>query len=388
LESQITDAKTDLQKQLDDARAELERFDVGGRNYIKDSRVIPMTSADSGARDNTEHISTDDYVEIKSNKDFQSYWYRYYVLNTDNRITDESIFVYDSDYQTFGIDILTESDNFEMYINQRQTDHSNSYSSDKVSLPNTNGKWQRIYITLPLKHDGLQRSVFYVFIGGGSASNPNAFLTNDYIRLKESKLEKGNKGTDWTPAPEDTEQKITSINQTITNLEGELSSKVEQTEVDALKGTVERQGTLLTQTANEVSSKAEKSVVDTLTGRVANAESSGTHNAEEIAKKLTKSVYDSDKVVTDAKVTQWSNLSTETAEGLEQTISRLSTEEGKITKAQADIKANADEIALKATQSDLNSVTGRVSEAESQLSVQAGQIALRATKTEVDDAID
>src|SRR5699024_791201 len=324
------------------------------------------------------------YIEIKSNKDFQSYWYRYYVLNTDNRISDESIFVYDSDYQTFGIDILTESDNFEMYINQRQMDHSNSYSSDTVSLPNTNGKWQRIYITLPLKHDGLQRSVFYVFIGGGKASNPNSFLTNDYIRLKESKLEKGNKGTDWTPAPEDTEQKITSIKQTITNLEGELSSKVEQTEVDALKGTVERQGTLLTQTAEEVSSKAEKSVVDTLTGRVANTESSVTQNAEEIAKKLTKSVYDSDKEVTDAKITQWSNLSTETAEGLEQTISRLSTAEDKVTKAQADIIANADEIALKATQSDLNSVTGRVSEAESQLSVQAGQIELRATKKELE----
>lgn len=374
LEAQVSNVKEDLQKQLDEARAELEGLEVGGRNYIKDSKVIPMTSADSGARDNTEHISTDDYIEIKSNKDFQSYWYRYYVINTSNRISDESIFVYDSDYQTFGIDILTESDNFEMYINQRQTDHSNSYSSDTISLPNTNGKWQRIYITLPLKHDGLQRSVFYVFISGGKASNPNAFLTNDYIRLKKSKLEKGNKGTDWTPAPEDTEQKITNINQTITNIEGELSSKVEQTEVDALKGTVERQGTLITQTAGELSSKAEKSVVDTLTGRVANTESSVTQNAEEIAKKLTKSVYDSDKEVTDAKITQWSNLSTETAEGLEQTISRLSTAEGKVTKAQADIKANADEIALKATQSDLDSVTGRVSTAESQLSIQAGEI--------------
>ena len=322
LESQITDARTELEKSISDARAELERFDVGGRNYIKDSKVIPMTSADSGARDNTEHISTDDYIEIKSNKDFQSYWYRYYAINTDNRISDESIFVYDSDYQTFGIDILTESDNFEMYINQRHTDHTNSYSSDTISLPNTNGKWQRIYITLPLKHDGLQRSVFYVFISGGKASNPNSFLTNDYIRLKESKLEKGNKGTDWTPAPEDTEQKITNINQSITNIEGELSSKVEQTEVDALSGTVERQGTLLTQTSEEVSSKADKSVVDTLTGRVANTESSVTQNAKEIA--------------------------------------------------------------LKASQSDLNSVTGRVSSAESQLSVQAGQIELRATKKELE----
>lgn len=353
LESQITDARTELEKSINDARAELEGFDVGGRNYIKDSKVIPMTSADSGARDNTEHISTDDYIEIKSNKDFQSYWYRYYAINTDNRISDESIFVYDSDYQTFGIDILTESDNFEMYINQRQMDHSNSYSSDTVSLPNTNGKWQRIYITLPLKHDGLQRSVFYVFISGGKASNPNSFLTNDYIRLKKSKLEKGNKGTDWTPAPEDTEQKITNINQTITNIEGELSSKVEQTEVDALKGTVERQGTLLTQTAEEVSSKAEKSVVDTLTGRVANTESSVTQNAEEIATKVSSTEFDA---LTDI-----------------------------VSDSTTAISQNTQSISLKANQSELNQVTNRVASAESELSVQAGEIELRATKSELDD---
>src|SRR5699024_2175011 len=146
-----------------------------------------------------------------------------------------------------------------------------------------------------------------------------------------------------------------------------------------------------------------------------NTESSVTQNAEEIAKKLTKSVYDSDKEVTDAKITQWSNLSTETAEGLAQTISRVSTEEGKMSKAQADIKANADEIAtkvsstefdalsdivsdsttaisqntknisLKANQSELNQVTNRVASAETELSVQAGDIELRATKSELDD---
>src|SRR5699024_4550113 len=242
------------------------------------------------------------------------------------------------------------------------------------------GEWVKVYTEPFLYHTETTASVHIYF-------NQDLASSRD-IEIRNVQINRGTMLQDYQEAPEDTDNKITNINQTITNIEGELSTKVEQTEVDTLKGTVERQGTLLTQTAEEVSSKAEKSVVDTLTGRVANTESSVTQNAEEIAKKLTKSVYDSDKEVTDAKITQWSNLSTETAEGLEQTISRLSTEEGKITKAQADIKANADEIALKATQSDLNSVTGRVSEAESQLSVQAGQIALRATKTEVDDAID
>src|SRR5699024_4782893 len=115
---------------------------------------------------------------------------------------------------------------------------------------------------------------------------------NTKVHVKYLQVEKGNIATDWTPAPEDTEQKITDINQTITNIEGELSSKVEQTEVDALKGTVERQGTLLTQTANEVSSKAEKSVVDTLTGRVSNTDYSVAKDAEEIATKVSSTEFD------------------------------------------------------------------------------------------------
>ena len=108
-------------------------------------------------------------------------------------------------------------------------------------------------------------------------------------------------------------------------------------------------------------------------------------------------------------------MSTETAEGLEQTISRVSTAEGKVTKAQADIIANADEIAtkvsstefdalsdivsdsttaisqntqsinLKANQSELDQVTKRVASAETELSVQAGEIELRATKSELND---
>ena len=238
IENILINTKEEIRLGIESVEKKIDGIEIGGRNYIKDSKIIPMTPADSGARDNTEHINTDEYIEIKANKDFQSYWYRYYALSTNNRISDESIFVYDADYHTFGIDILTESDNFEMYINQRQADHSNSYSSDAISLPNTNGKWQRIFITLPLKKDGLQRSVFYVFVTGGKASNPNAFSTNDYIRLKNSKLEKGNKPADWTPAPEDIENKVDTINTTVTKnsssigvLENQIALKVNSSEV-------------------------------------------------------------------------------------------------------------------------------------------------------------
>ena len=372
LESQITDAKTDLQKQLDDARAELDGLEVGGRN-LAFGTAEPQESATTAVR-----IRYD-----MNNKALHE--------NVGNKITLSFEAKFDVDKS------------FSVYI----VELPSSYAMNSTPVQGGTTEWKKFTVTSVINAEALENT-----------GSQFTLATTDYAAIRNLKVELGTVATDWTPAPEDTEQKITNINQSITNIEGELSSKVEQTEVDALKGTVERQGTLLTQTSEEVSSKAEKSVVDTLTGRVSNAESSVTQNAEEIAKKLTKSVYDSDKEVTDAKITQWSNLTTETAEGLEQTISRLSTEEGKITKAQADIIANADEIAtkvsnsefdslsgrvsdnsssitqnakeiaLKASQTELNSVTGRISTAESQLSVQSGQIALRATKTEVENAID
>lgn len=356
LESQITDAKTDLQNQLDEARAELDGLEIGGRNLSVDSHFyggqINELGRPYGQHEVVGHI------------------YEYTITNSSGATRFEFMF----DNLEAGVHTLTLYASIPNEVLWRTFVNANYIKEESPADIDENFK--RYSITFEVIESG-QR----VYIRGYTRFIP----VGTVIKIDWYTLVKGNMPTlDWTPAPEDTEQKITNINQTITNIEGELSSKVEQTEVDALKGTVERQGTLLTQTAEEVSSKAEKSDVDTLTGRVSNTESSVTQNAEEIAKKLTKSVYDSDKEATDAEITKWSNLTTETAEGLEQTISRLSTTEGNVTKAQADIKANADEIALKASQSDLNSVTGRVSTAESQLSVQAGQIALRATKKELD----
>ena len=346
----LGNAKTDLQNQLDEARAEIEGLEVGGRNLIVNSDDLKPSS--SNANVTVSKVSDGSFSNVfKSETEVagaSSYFTTIYGQVSENPKIGQKATL---SLLIRGVVFEGRDNTLNIYYN------SGTKNQDMIGISE---EYQWLSVTFDV-HSEVPRFHFY----------PKNFSE---LYIARAKLEIGNIATDWTPAPEDTEQKITNINQSITNIEGELSSKVEQTEVDALKGTVERQGTLITQTAGELSSKAEKSVVDTLTGRVANTESSVTQNAEEIAKKLTKSVYDSDKEVTDAKITQWSNLSTETAEGLEQTISRLSTAEGKVTKAQADIKANADEIALKAAQSDLNSVTGRVSTAESQLSIQAGEI--------------
>lgn len=73
----------------------------------------------------------------------------------------------------------------------------------------------------------------------------------------------GNKVSDWTPAPEDT-----------------------QSQIDDLDITVSSQSTEIQQNASAITSKAESSVVDTLTGRVSTTESEIQQQADELSSKI------------------------------------------------------------------------------------------------------
>ena len=322
LESQITDARTELEKSISDARAEIEGLEAGGRNRFAKTKVIL-----------SNNLRYDDQLDL------------YYNVGTNRSF---SIFRMDS----LGLElnqkyILA----YEIKSNIPELGlRTNTYINGAVSSVNNNpelieGEWVRVYTEPFLYHTETTASVHIYF-------NQDLASSRD-IEIRNVQINRGTMLQDYQEAPEDTDNKITNINQTITNIEGELSSKVEQTEVDALKGTVERQGTLLTQTANEVSSKAEKSVVDTLTGRVANTESSVTQNAEEIATKVSITEFDA---LTDI-----------------------------VSDSTTAITQNTQNISLKANQSELDQVTNRVASAESELSVQAGEIELRATKSELDD---
>lgn len=86
-----------------------------------------------------------------------------------------------------------------------------------------------------------------------------------------------------------------SLDTEITRMDGELSSKVAQTEYNALKGTVNTQGTLITQNQQAISQKADSKTVDTLTGRVTTAEGKITTMAGQIELKASKSEVDTVK---------------------------------------------------------------------------------------------
>lgn len=75
-------------------------------------------------------------------------------------------------------------------------------------------EWKRIVLqlkTLDTAPDGYPYALFKPFIYG----NMGVTITN--MVMKDYKLEKGNRATDWTPAPEDTDQKISEVDKKAEN---------------------------------------------------------------------------------------------------------------------------------------------------------------------------
>lgn len=84
-----------------------------------------------------------------------------------------------------------------------------------------------------------------IYVPGGS-SNTNGFS------IKNVKIEKGTKATDWTPAPEDVQGNIDTVQGNVDGTNEALSTRINQAE------------TVIQQTKDEISLKADKTVTDEL----------------------------------------------------------------------------------------------------------------------------
>lgn len=130
---------------------------------------------------------------------------------------------------------------------------------------------------IEITHGDFNKVTVYPYPGGKTSSTPipsNGRIKHTFVKTSETidsvliyaglsgstrgqgiiirnvKIEKGNKATDWTPAPEDTEQDISNLRGRVNTAEGEIRTL-----------------------AGEVSLKASKSEVDSLERRVSTAES-------------------------------------------------------------------------------------------------------------------
>lgn len=112
-----------------------------------------------------------------------------------------------------------------------------------------------------------------------------------YVKVRNFKVEKGNKATDWTPAPEDVAQDAqdkanaalnaakTYTNSEITVVNGKINLKVDSSTFNALGNRVSSCESRITQTENSIKLKADQTTVNGINSRLQSAEAKITPDA-------------------------------------------------------------------------------------------------------------
>ena len=333
-----------LQGQIDDAKNAIYDLEIGGRNLAFKTAELKEQTATS--------------VRLR------------YDVNNEvlrNNIGKEITISFEAKFDS-------EKD-FDAYIVELPSDYV--VKSTRISGGNT--EWKKFSFTELIKSEA-----------EFTTNAQFTLATNDYGAIRNLKVELGNISTDWTPAPEDTDNKITELNQEIININGRLASTITEEVFNLLKGTVTKQGTLLEQTSTQLQSKAEKSYVDTVNDTVKNQGTQISQNATDIKTKAEQSDLDT----ATGEISRQGTLISQNAQEIAQ---RAKTEDlnkltGRVSTSESTLTQHAKEIASKVNEStyttDKQGIIGRLSGAESSLTQQSKLIETKVGSTELTQAID
>ena len=180
----------DVKVSVDGLNARFDNLNVGGTNLLKDS-LVPLTASDVWIADGVSNQIVDDYVRIRGNGD-------------NNRI-----------YQPFSNNGLN-ADGYYSISFWASNDGNNEEFDVQVGTWNS---LQTVHITGSFKLYKLEN----VWLGGTPMFSFVAPF-NKVVRLKKIKLEKGTIATDWSPAPEDIDNKIEVLSGKVTANSNEFST--------------------------------------------------------------------------------------------------------------------------------------------------------------------
>lgn len=207
------------------ADSAVDNIEVGGRNLLKRSSMIG------------EKLVCDNYFGC-NNCDTKEYTNEgfHIITPTEGNANNGIAFYFDNfatlgincgDTITFSCDIKGTSDSNAPFISIHISDN-NWYGSDVVqknTIVSISSSWQRASATI-IVPTGLSNNHMWLAIHGNYQSD---------LYVRNFKLEKGNKATDWTPAPEDTQSQIDSITEittshttSISTMQGQISSLISE----------------------------------------------------------------------------------------------------------------------------------------------------------------
>lgn len=369
-ESQVSELENTIdgfKSQVESVEAEFEGLEFGGRNYLRDSRDIFFENTDTP--DNQTH-SIDGHVgTIEANGEGHIVVYDW----LDDYITDLGSMNFGGRKLTLSLDVRTNTEGFQLDYDIRDPVHN----SDITYIPDTGGEWTRVHATLTIPDDDEERDKLIAGIEHNDSPSDG-----DKLEYKNLQLENGSLPTDWEPAPEDTDAKITKNTTSIEQNSEEIEQKANRSTVDDIEGRVEDAETSITQNADEIEQRATKTEVDTISGNVSENQTLISQNADEISQKASESRVDELEGTVEDNETSISQNATEISQKANK--STVDSIEGRVEDAETSITQNADEIEHKASNSRVDSLEGTVDDNETAITQNATKIEQKANSSTVD----
>lgn len=195
------------------------------------------------------------------------------------------------------------------------------------------------------------------------------------MTVKNPMINIGSIAKAYSPAPDDVQTQITNIN-------GELDTKVSQKTFDTLSGAVTSNSTDILQNKSDIGLKANQTTVDTIKQTVDSQATSITENAGEIALKANQTDVDKLSSTVSSQNTSITENANNIALKADQSVVDLLNKTA--TANSTAITENANEIALKASQDTIDNLSGTVKSQGTSILANSSSLALKANQSLVD----
>ncbi|MCC4485976.1 hypothetical protein LMC07_04380 [Limosilactobacillus reuteri] len=228
---QISSKVSGMETSLSDTASKLNNLVTSGRNYIQNSKSITMCPN-----------GTDNYDLV---------WYVYDDAFASNAYCHGNNKTRFSFYLTPSKALPT-ARTFRIYWRAAPW---NSFGTITVPANTTDTQYYELTMTTPTSQP-IASQIFIRFM---------AQDTSDIsYTITKSMLTIGDSFPDWSPAPEDTDAKITANSTAIDQTDKKISLKADQTEVDKVKGTASQNSSRLDVMNNEINSKVSSTDVNNI----------------------------------------------------------------------------------------------------------------------------
>ena len=205
---------------------DINNLQIGGRNLLKNSRHILLGSNNKNLYPIAMELITEDGREF----------YRYTRTMPESKPTTMSVYSNIPTSQlterltgkevTFSFLIRcsheTETSIMGLLIDRTDNEEEN-FGNGIIETP-VGTTWNRVSVTKVIDLDYAYNSNNILRFNPLTLNIPEGEIDNFYMDVCEWKIEFGNKATDWTPAPEDTEGEITTLSTKYTLLEQDVDS--------------------------------------------------------------------------------------------------------------------------------------------------------------------